>query len=222
MAEYGLLFLVVFPEFPLPPLNSAVMDVPRLSPTDYQLLVEQSPILIWRADLSMGCDYFNERWLAFTGRTMTEEYGNGWATGVHPEDLQRCLEIYTNSFSRRQIFEMEYRLRRYDGAYRWLLDRGVPVYDSNKAFIGFVGSCIDVTERYEAQAALKAAHDEALSNLHRLIPICSSCKKIRDDEGEWNQVEEYIQAHSQAHFSHGVCPECAQRLYPEFYNVKSS
>ena len=83
-----------------------------LSASEYATIVAQAPILIWRADLSMGCDYFNERWLAFTGRTLAQERGNGWAEGVHADDLARCLEVYASSFATRRPFEMEYRLRR--------------------------------------------------------------------------------------------------------------
>ncbi len=78
-----------------------------LLPPEYAVIVEQAPILIWRADLTMGCDYFNERWLAFTGRALSQELGHGWAEGVHPDDLARCLEIYTSSFAARRVFEME-------------------------------------------------------------------------------------------------------------------
>ena len=122
---------------------------------DYQVLVEQAPMIIWRADTTGKCDFFNERWLAFTGRTMAQEVGDGWAEGVHPEDFQECLRIYLAAFGRRETFEMEYRLRRHDGAYRWILDRGTPSFTADGTFLGFIGSCIDVTDRREAQAELE-------------------------------------------------------------------
>ncbi len=92
------------------------MGKPRLTLQEYEALMEQSPILSWRANTEALCDYFNERWLSFRGRTMEEEYGNGWAEGVHPDDFDRCLKIYLDSFHKREVFEMEYRLMRYDGA----------------------------------------------------------------------------------------------------------
>jgi PAS domain S-box-containing protein len=184
-----------------------------LSKNEYQMLVEQAPILIWRARTDTLCDYFNERWLAFRGRTLEEEYGNGWAEGVHPDDFDRCLKIYLENFSARQAFEMEYRLLRHDGVYRWIFDRGVPFFTEEGEFAGYIGSCIDVTERVEAQESLALLRQAEIHNLKGLLPICMGCKKIKDDDGYWNQLEVYISSHSQADFSHGLCPECAAKMY---------
>jgi len=182
---------------------------------EYQALIEQSPILIWRAYKDSLCDYFNERWLAFRGRTMVQEYGNGWTEGVHPDDFDRCVKIFLDSFSKQEIFEMEYRLMRYDGLYRWIFDRGVPYYEDNGDFAGYIGSCIDVTERVEAQTALKFKLEEELRVLKGIIPICMYCKGIRDDKGSWKQLEEYITEHSEAQLSHGICEKCLKKHYPE-------
>jgi PAS domain S-box-containing protein len=127
--------------------------------TEYRLLVEHSPVMIWRAGLDAKCDYFNETWLDYTGRTLAQEMGDGWAEGVHPDDFDRCVAYYLDHFHRRQAFEMEYRLRRHDGEWRWIFDRGVPFSDDAGAFAGFIGSCVDVHERRTAQAA-QATHNE--------------------------------------------------------------
>ena len=198
------------------PLQVTPMDSAKLSSTEYQTLVEQAPILIWRADPTMGCDYFNDRWLAFTGRTMEQERGNGWAEGVHPDDLARCFKIYTESFGLRHIFEMEYRLRRSDGVFRWLFDRGVPFNGPSGQFAGYIGSCIDVTERVEAQTELKALQEAEMKALRGLLPVCAWCRKVRDDNGYWEQLERYISGHSKATFTHGVCPDCAQKHFPNY------
>lgn len=187
------------------------MTAPRLSLTEYRALVEQAPILIWRANVDALCDYFNERWLAFRGRTMAQEYGNGWAEGVHPDDFERCLLIYLDNFNGRRVFEMEYRLMRHDGVYRWIFDRGVPCFDDRGEFAGYIGSCVDVTERVEAQEALRQKLEYEIKVLRGVIPICSYCKKIRKDEVIWQQLEVFITENSEALFTHGVCPSCYEK-----------
>lgn len=193
----------------------------ELSREEYKLLVEKAPIMIWRSDLTMECDYFNEVWLAFTGRSMEQETGNGWAEGVHPDDFDNCLKIYTGHFSRREIFEMEYRLRRFDGVYRWIFDRGVPYHDSEGCFKGYIGSCIDVTERKEAREALKKAQEAEIEQLRGLLPICSYCKKIRNARDYWEQIESYISHHSNVLFSHSICPECEVKVRAEWDRAKA-
>jgi PAS domain S-box-containing protein len=192
----------------------------ELSREEYQLLVEKAPIMIWRSTLTMECDYFNDIWLAFTGRSIEQEQGNGWAEGVHPEDFDRCLKIYTENFSRRAIFEMEYRLRRHDGVYRWIFDRGAPYSDAAGSFKGYIGSCIDVTEKIMAQQTLQAAHESEIKQLRDILPICAYCKKIRNDKNYWEQIESYISSHSNASFTHGICPDCATRVMSEIKNRK--
>lgn len=198
------------------------MPDPRLSLNEYEALVEQSPILSWRANTEALCDYFNERWLSFRGRSMEEEYGNGWAEGVHPDDFDRCLKIYLESFGRREIFEMEYRLQRHDGEYRWIFDRGVPFYDGDGSFAGYIGSCIDVTERVNAQEALRLRLEEEIRMLKGIIPICSYCHRIRNDDEVWEQLEKYISNHSDALFSHGICPDCCEKEQEKYRQLKCS
>jgi PAS domain S-box-containing protein/hemerythrin-like metal-binding protein len=121
----------------------------------YRAVADNGQVLIWMAGLDKGCHYFNQPWLVFTGRTLEQEFGNGWAEGVHPDDLQRCLDIYVTAFDKREAFRMTYRLRRHDGDYRWLLDDGAPRYDSSGLFVGYVGHCLDVTEHRQAEDALR-------------------------------------------------------------------
>src|SRR3954465_13417187 len=105
-----------------------------LTAAEYQALVENSPVMIWRAGTDARCDYFNETWLSFTGRTLEQEMGNGWTEDVHSDDFDRCMACYLDHFQRREAFEIEYRLLRYDGAYRWIVDRGAPFTDDTGAF----------------------------------------------------------------------------------------
>jgi PAS domain S-box-containing protein len=104
--------------------------------------------------LDKKCTFFNQGWLNFTGRPIDLELGDGWAEGVHAEDLQRCLDTFTRAFDRREQFRLEYRLRRYDGEYRWLLDIGVPRLNNEGSFVGYIGSCVDLTDRKLAETAL--------------------------------------------------------------------
>lgn len=113
----------------------------------FRTLADDAPVMIWIAGLDKGCFFFNKEWLDFTGRTLEQEYGNGWAEGVHLDDVERCMEIYTTAFDRRESFKMDYRLRRHDGEYRWLVDNGRPLFNPDGEFTGFIGSCIDINER---------------------------------------------------------------------------
>jgi len=114
-------------------------------------LFDDFPNPIWRSGVDARCDYFNKAWLAFTGRTMEQEMGDGWAEGVHPEDVDRCVTSYLDAFRARQPFVLEYRLRRHDGEYRSIVDFGRPFDDLDGNFAGYIGSCYDVTERTRAE-----------------------------------------------------------------------
>jgi PAS domain S-box-containing protein len=126
----------------------------RESEGRFRLVANTAPVMIWMAGTDKLCNYFNDPWLEFTGRAMEAELGNGWAEGVHPEDLERCMTIYVTSFDRRETFQMEYRLRRHDGEYRWVFDTGVPRFNEEGFFTGFIGSCIDITDRKVAEEAM--------------------------------------------------------------------
>jgi PAS domain S-box-containing protein len=128
----------------------------RESEERFRLMSHAAPVLIWMAGTDKLCTYFNKPWLDFTGRPLEAELGNGWAEGVHADDLEVCLATYTDSFDRREPFRMEYRLRAKDGEYRWLLDIGVPRLHADGSFAGYIGSCIDVTERKHAEEALNS------------------------------------------------------------------
>ncbi len=113
----------------------------------FKTVADSAPVLIWMAGTDKLCNYFNTAWLQFTGRRLEQELGNGWAEGVHPHDMKRCLEIYATMFDRHEEFYMEYRLKRYDGEYRWVSDRGIPRFTPEGNFEGYIGGCMDIHDR---------------------------------------------------------------------------
>jgi diguanylate cyclase (GGDEF)-like protein/PAS domain S-box-containing protein len=137
----------------------------KLTGSEYEAIVEASPNMIWRAGLDANCNYFNETWLKFTGKPMDQEVGAGWLEGVHPEDKDCCMQTYLAAFQKQERFEMEYRLKRYDGLWRWINDRGVPFYDAEHRFAGYIGSCMDVTEKIEGRKLIDLAHYDTLTGV---------------------------------------------------------
>jgi PAS domain S-box-containing protein len=118
----------------------------RESEERFTNIADSAPVMIWVAGLDKGCTFFNKGWLEFTGRTLERELGSGWAENVHRDDLDTCLKVYSSSFDAHRPFQMEYRLRRLDGEYRWLLDHGIPRIGADGVFSGYIGSCIDITD----------------------------------------------------------------------------
>jgi len=142
--------------------------VMRESEQRFHTMADTAPVLIWMSGLDKLCNYFNQVLFTYTGRTKEQELGSGWADGVHPEDFDRCLKTYTEAFDRRESFQMEYRLRKADGQYGWLLDRGVPRFLPNGEFAGYIGSCIDLTEGKDLEDRLRKAVKEKESLLREV------------------------------------------------------
>jgi PAS domain S-box-containing protein len=121
----------------------------------FREVMDAAPVMIWVSGEDKGCVWFNKPWLTFTGRHLAEEIGNGWSEGVHPHDFDRCINVYLSHFDARKDFRMQYRLRRHDGAYRWVDDTGIPRFAHDGTFLGYIGSCIDVHEHREIQSELR-------------------------------------------------------------------
>ncbi len=130
----------------------------RESEQRFRVMADSAPVLIWMSGKDKLCTYFNKGWLKFTGRKLEDELGNGWAKGVHPNDFDRCLKVYINAFDKREDFEMEYRLKTANGEFRWILDKGVPIFE-DKEFKGYIGCCIDIHERKRDERYLKIQYD---------------------------------------------------------------
>ena len=126
-------------------------DMPGNGVDRFRTVADAAPVMVWAANTTGACTYLNAGWLRFTGRTFEQAAGDGWSESVHRDDVARCLRVFRTHFRRRAEFEMEYRLRRHDGEYRWVLDHGVPLIGAGGEFEGFIGTCLDVTERRELQ-----------------------------------------------------------------------
>jgi two-component system, sensor histidine kinase PdtaS len=182
-------------------------------------MADCAPVLVWMSEPDGECSFFNRGWLVFTGRTMEEEIGVGWAGGIHAEDFQAAMHLYLDSFVARREFRTEYRLRRHDGKYRWILDHGVPRYAPDGGFAGYIGSCIDITDMREAHAALSRVLDERevllkeihhrvknnlqiLSSLHRLqsrrVTDAGAREVLRDNDA---RVRSIALVHDMLHHS---------------------
>src|SRR5208282_3414776 len=129
----------------------------RESEALFRTLADTAPAMIWMADAAGNLNFLNKGWLDFRGRRLEQELNLGWAEGLHPEDYSRCLDTFDKAVREREPYEMEYRMRRHDGEYRWLLDRGVPRWDAEGNLAGFIGICVDVTLRKQADDALRAS-----------------------------------------------------------------
>ena len=158
-----------------------VEDNRRESERRFRLMADAAPVMIWIAGTDKLCTWFNRQWLEFVGRPIELELGNGWAENVHPDDLDRLLRTYAAAFDARQPYSMEYRLRRHDGEHRYVLVTGTPLYDAGREFTGYIGSCIDITERTRAEQALR----ESEERFARFMQNLPGLAWIKDLEGRY-------------------------------------
>ena len=175
----------------------------RESEERFRTLADTIPALVWMCDQDNECTYFNRVWLEFTGRELGAELGRGWLESVHPDDRERVRREDDGHFDRREPVTLEYRLRRHDGVYRWIVDEGVPRFDADGTFVGYIGACIDIDDRKRAEdrerfladaSTLLAASldvDTTLESIARLaVPLIADwCSiAIRDDDGTIRNV----------------------------------
>lgn len=161
------------------------------SQIQYWNLSNSGLALLWTSGKDKLCNYFNDTWLRFTGRSLEQELGNGWTEGVHPEDLTRCIETYVTAFDKHQPFEMEYRLRHNSGQYHWILDLGTPNFNSSGEFIGYIGHCIDITEHKQLDKELKVALTK-YKTLFDIFPLGITVSDINGKITESNLMAEKL------------------------------
>lgn len=161
----------------------------------FQQLADGAPVMIWMAGKDMGCFYFNRAWLDYRARTLEQESGNGWAEGVHPDDLERCVQHYISSFERRVSFAMSYRLQHFSGEYRWILDRGVPHFTTEGEFLGFYGGCAVTPAEVAVEriAELRGTLNQMRDFAERLG--ATESRAVRDPSGKERQTLEAKSRH---------------------------
>jgi PAS domain S-box-containing protein len=147
-------------------------------------VMDAAPVMIWVSGADKNCVWFNRPWLNFTGRSMAEELGDGWTEGVHPDDYERCLDTYVNHFEARTEFRMQYRLRGHDGTFRWIDDRGIPRQARNGTFLGYIGSCVDISHLKETEAALRE-HETRLRLATSSAKLGIYEQDIKNDRTVW-------------------------------------
>ena len=181
----------------------------------YLTVLQRFPALIWRAGLDSKRNYFNATWLEFSGRSLDQEMGDGWISGVHADDGEHCLTSYRERFKARQPFAMEYRLRRHDGEYRWILDMGRPFNNLAGEFAGYLGACFDVTERHEAAEQLGLIAT-VFSHAREGITITDARGTIVDVNQAFCEITGYTRDEV---IGHNPSLLKSEHQSPEFYSV---
>jgi len=158
----------------------------------FRVVSDNVPVLIWMSAADRELIWFNKAWLAFAGRTMAQEFGHGWTENIHPDDMDRCLNTYRESFDQRKEFRIEYRRRRHDGEYRWLLVHAVPRYHGRGGFAGYIGTCLDIQELKQAETAVRSSEEQLrMITNHASVYLCHTDRDMRYKFANRSYAERY-------------------------------
>ena len=189
----------------------------------FRLLVENSHDIIYSLTADGVFIFVSPVWTTLLGHPVIQVIGTSFQTFVHPDDIPACMVFLQSVIDTGQRQEgIEYRVQHTDGSWYWHTSSAVPFKDESGSIIGFYGIAKDITERKKKEDDMKELISqlqkaiEEIKTLKGIVPICANCKKIRDDKGYWEQVESYVSKHTEAQFSHSICPECLKEHYPEY------
>ena len=181
----------------------------------FRLMADNAPVLIWMSGIDKLCTWFNKPWLDFAGHTLEQELGNGWAENVHPDDLDRWLNAYVTAFDARRPFKMECRLKRHDGEYRWVLENGTPLYGDRGEFTGYIGSCIDITERKEIEKVLRNSNETLQEFADIVDPVVVLVRDTEDHIIRWSSGAQALYGFTPAEAVGTVSHDLFQTKFPE-------
>jgi PAS domain S-box-containing protein len=179
--------------------------------TNFRLMADSVPFLVWVSDAEGRGIFFNQAWLAFKGRSLQQELGNGWSQGIHPDDWSRCWQTYQHALETQQAFRLEYRLQRADGEYRWILEQGTAYCSPTGAFTGFIGSCLDISERKQ--------NEETLRRYERIISATPDCVSLLDRNYVYQVVNQTYLTWNQKSYDEIVGHSVSELLGQEFFET---
>jgi PAS domain S-box-containing protein len=213
----------------------AAREALKKSEENYRMLVNNLPAMVYKGYADWSMDFYDDKVELITGY-QKEEFDSRrmkWCDVLLPEDQEKAKQEFIYALKTNLIFRREYRIRTHSKEIIWIHDKGQIVCDPSGQVEYIAGVFFDITPLKEARLKRREAEKERekvigelkealaqVKTLKGLLPICANCKNIRDKKGSWRQMESYIREHSQADFSHSICPECVKKLYPEYLHEK--
>lgn len=189
------------------------------SESRFRLMANFAPVFIWISDKNNAMTWFNQTMLVFRGRTLEQELGKGWCEGVHPDDSKEYFEKFASHTQRREPFTTEFRLKRYDGKYRWIFETGTPRFDEEGNFMGYIGSAFDINERVESEVKLRSL-STAIEQSPISVVITNGDANIEYVNPRFEEVTGYISQEAIGHnpriLQSGLTPE---RTYLELWDT---
>jgi PAS domain S-box-containing protein len=198
----------------------------RESEARFRNLADNAPVMVWVTAPDGTCAYLSRSWYEFTGQTLETGLGFGWLDAIHPDDRDWSDEVFRNANLKREAFQLEYRLRRADGTYRWAIDAAAPRFGSDGTFLGYVGSVLDITERKQIEDRLSASVAEfrTVTNVTpALVWVCSGTGRSIFLNQRWHEFtgQTVEEAEGQG-WAQAMHPEDAERILPYWQHCRET